>query len=336
MADQRDDVIKYIKTNGPVLPVQISKHINTNILFSSAILAELVERKMLKITHFSIGGSPLYYLEGQEVFMDERLGASLSGREKEAYLFIKEKKVTRESELEPWQRVAIKSLKDFTSQINVVAAGHEETFWKHKVVNDEEAKILVQKIIDNTYGNFDNEKQIQESLDLPKNINEPLIEKKLKNDLIDSSMIVKEITEKVRNELLKDIESKKPKKENAKIKETLFTAETKEVQKPSGIFYERVIAFFNKSNIKIIGETTIKKDKEIDFLVNVPSAFGNLKYFVKAKNKSSITENDVSLAFSDGQIKKLPIIMLVTGKVNKKAYDLAEKKLNGQVVLSHV
>src|SRR3989344_4516995 len=112
MTDQRDEIIKFIGVNGPVLPVQIAKQLNTNILFASAMLAELVERKSLKLTHFSVGGSPLYYLESQEALMDKRLSATLSGKEKEAYNLIKEKQVLREVDLQPWERVAIKSLKD--------------------------------------------------------------------------------------------------------------------------------------------------------------------------------------------------------------------------------
>ncbi len=42
MPDQREEILKFIKYSGPVLPVQIAKHVNTNILFASAMLSELV------------------------------------------------------------------------------------------------------------------------------------------------------------------------------------------------------------------------------------------------------------------------------------------------------
>jgi len=148
MADQREQVIEYVKYNGPILPVQIAKHINTNILFSSAILSELVERKMLKITSAAIGGSPLYYLQGQEAQMDERLQRSLTGKEKEAYQILKEQKVIREKNLEPWQRVAIRNLKDFSRMINVIVKKNEEIFWKYHLITEEELKEIISKILD--------------------------------------------------------------------------------------------------------------------------------------------------------------------------------------------
>ena len=62
-----DVVLSLVKAKGPVLPIHISKDIKTELLFTSAILSELVSKKKLKFTHMKVGGgSPLYYLPGQE------------------------------------------------------------------------------------------------------------------------------------------------------------------------------------------------------------------------------------------------------------------------------
>src|SRR3989338_274435 len=262
MPDQRDDVLNFIKYNGPVLPVQIAKHINTNILFSSAILSELVARKILRITHASIGGSPLYYLPGQEELMDSRLSTALNGREKEAYQLLKEKKVLWEKEMEPWQRVAVKDLKDFSVQIAVNNEGNSEVFWKHSLVSDEEAKLIISEIISDAYG--------------------------------------------------------------------------PEIQKEESDFYSKVIEFIKDNGVDILKEELIKKDKEFDFLVNIPSSFGNLMYLIKAKNKPSINEADISMAFSEGQLRKMPVVLLTNGKPNKKASILIEQKMQGQLILKEI
>ena len=143
MADQRDLTLDYIKYTGPVLPVNIAKHLNTNILFASAILSELVDRKILRITSVAIGGSPVYYLQGQEEAMDERLHQSLSGREKEAYELLKEARIVRENNLEPWQRIAIKNIKDFAKPITAVINNNPETFWRYHLIPEEEAKTII-------------------------------------------------------------------------------------------------------------------------------------------------------------------------------------------------
>ena len=347
MVDQREAVLNFITANGPVLPVQISKHVETNILFASAILAELVERKKLKITHFSIGGSPLYYLAGQEELMDKRLSSSLGGREKEAYNLIKERKVVREADLEPWQRVAIKSLKDFTLPLNVVVQGNTEVFWKHKIVSDDEAKLLIEEIINLTYGKeTSSETHLQQELIKELNIEKTKtvevqeilsqpIESKTKVENANSEILMKEIAEKLKHELLKEM---KPENE-IKVKEFKVKEENKQEIikkpeiKPEGKFYDEICKFLQKNEIKIVIEEMIKKEKEFDFIVEIPSTVVNLRYFLKVKNKPSISDADVSMAFSEGKVKNLPILFLVNGKVSKKASELIDKKLKGQIIL---
>lgn len=326
MPDQRDDVLNFIKYNGPVLPVQIAKHINTNILFSSAILSELVARKILKITHASIGGSPLYYLPGQEDQMDAKLSTSLSGREKEAYQLLKDKKVLREVDMEPWQRVAVKSLKDFSVQLNVNIDGELSSFWKHQLVSDEEAKIIIADIMNDL---------VKQDVVVEENI--PIEEQPVEQAEVNS--VAEEIQEEVEDEpIVEEIKEKKVKLKEETIKEFEQPIKQKTVKKDKvdGLFYSKVFNFIKNHDVEVLKEEIVKKDKEMDFIVNIPSAFGKLKYLIKAKNKPSLNETDVSMAFSEGQIKKLPVILLINGKANKKAFLLVEQKMQGQLVLKEI
>ncbi|MBI2655532.1 hypothetical protein HYX06_03865, partial [Candidatus Woesearchaeota archaeon] len=51
----REKIVDIVKSKGPVLPVQISKEIGTNILMASAHLAELTASKRLKISNVKVG-----------------------------------------------------------------------------------------------------------------------------------------------------------------------------------------------------------------------------------------------------------------------------------------
>ncbi len=335
MADQRDEILKFIKANGPVLPVQIAKILNTNILFASAMLSELVDRKLVKITHASIGGSPLYFLPDQEHLMDIRLSTSLGGKEREAYNLIKEKKVVREVELEPWQRVAIKSLTDFTKPLNVSVNNTTEVFWKHSLVTDTEAQELINSIM--------NSLQIQEveEILLPQQIQQQIVNEKPK--------IQEKLQPKVKQETqLEDLEEEifqpsilsnniKNIRENfaEKPKKLKPLKEKKIIDKPSE-FYNEIVTYLNKNNIKIIKEEIVKYDKEYEFIVDLPSSLGELRYFIKAKSKSIVNEADISMAFSDAKVKNLPAILLVDGKANKKALALIDAKFKGQLVLKEI
>jgi len=345
MADQREAVLNFVRTSGPVLPVQLSKHLNTNILFASAMLSELVANKKLKITTASIGGSPLYYLDGQESLMDTRLATSLGGREKQAYELIKENKVMREINLEPWERVAIKSLKDFVRPISVLIQGNNEIFWKFHLVNDEEAKNKITEIMNNVYE--EPKHVVQELKEITNNastlVQENIIEEKIIEDIkpitqetLQKDDIIKEAVKNLREELLKEIkpETKSIIEEKpVKVKEELKISEAK---KPEGKFYEQILELLNGNNAEIIKEELVKKEKEIDFIINLKTNFGKLKYYVKAKNKPTINDADISLAYSDGQLKKLPTILIVNGKVNKKALEMINIKYNGQLTIKEI
>ena len=70
--DIRDRIIDLIRIKGPVIPAQISKEISTNIIIASAYLSELVDHKKLRLSKLKIGGgSPLYFLPGQEARLQD-------------------------------------------------------------------------------------------------------------------------------------------------------------------------------------------------------------------------------------------------------------------------
>lgn len=131
MIDLKEKVYEIVQNFGPVLPVQVSQKINTNILIASALLSELVGDKKVRFTGAKIGTSPLYYIEGQEPKL-EILHYYLPSKEKEAYKLLKEKKIIKDYELEPAIRVAFNNLKDFAIPVyfeNVL-------YWRWYLSND--------------------------------------------------------------------------------------------------------------------------------------------------------------------------------------------------------
>lgn len=333
MADQREGIINFIRYNGPVLPVQIAKHVNTNILFASAMLSELVSARHLKMSRAAIGGSPLYYLPGQEALMDERLSTSLKGREKEAYKLLKDNKVLREVDLEPWQRIAVKSLTDFSVPLSVKYNGGVENFWKHHLVSDEESKGIVSNILED---NYSTQQQVQEIISRVQE--QSVVQTTLEEVRVETPKIVETVKEP---EIIEETaEAKEEIKiqtiEEKKISEPKPAEKPKRVQRSDPQFYSKVLSFIKSNKIEVLKEEIVKKNREFDFVVNIPTVFGRLKYLVKAKSKSSINEADVSIAFSEGQLKKIPVILLVDGKATKKASLMVEQKMQGQIVIKHL
>ncbi|MEM4397030.1 MAG: hypothetical protein QW757_00210 [Candidatus Woesearchaeota archaeon] len=275
----KDKVLAFVKQNGPVLPRDVSKEFKVDTFFTGAILSTLVENKELKITNAKIGGSPLYYCEGQEHKLDI-LYKYLPGKEKEAYNFLKEKKVVRENNLEPAIRVAIKNIKDFAKPLEVNVNNNKENnnnnkeiFWKWYLISNAEAeKIIRDLILQETYNNnIINQhniikKETKENLYLKEEKKEDIIEKKIEEKIDEKT---KENLE-YRKEKLKEyvqIESK----ENEEIKNTEVEIDKKEINE----------------NKKEENKEVMKKESKKENLNN--------KYFEEEQNKKIEQNEKLSL-----------------------------------------
>ena len=147
MIELKDIVFEFVKKNGPVLPVQVSKNINTNILLASAILSGLVSEKKVFLTHQNIGGSPLYYVKGQESKLDI-LYKHLENAEKEAYDLLKNKKILKDIDLTAVYRVALRNIKDFAFKLEVSVDNKSEIFWKWYLIDNNEAEKIIKGILE--------------------------------------------------------------------------------------------------------------------------------------------------------------------------------------------
>ena len=143
--EYRDKIISMAKI-APVLPVQVAKALNTNSLFASAMLSELVSKDLLKVSNLTMGSSPLYYIPelGEQL---QNYADRLNAKDKKAYDFLKEKKVLRENALDPLTRVSIKSIKDFSRPLEVTLNDQKEIFWKWYLLSDADAETIIKQML---------------------------------------------------------------------------------------------------------------------------------------------------------------------------------------------
>ena len=290
MQELKFKVIEYLRLRGPSLPVQISKQINSNILFAGAVLSELVATQKVKISHAKIGGSPVYYFPGQESRLTI-LYSHLHERERRAYDLLKEKKVLRDRILEPWQRVALRDLKDFAYSLQV----NNEIFWKWYLLQDNEINDLIKDYLEKE--EIVKQEVVQETQEVLQPIKQEIIEK--------PRVIVKEP--------VKVVERPKEIKPEVKIQE-----QKKKIKKQVNI-YDNLVRYLQSKNINILEEKLIKKNKEYELILEVRSQVGKVKFFAVLKDKLKINEADLSLAHNKAQLKKLPLMFLSNGELIKSA-----------------
>jgi len=122
----KEKILSSMRIRGPILPVHMSKEIGMSILFTSAFLSELLSDKTIKISSMKVGGSPVYFLPGQESFL-ERYSPHLKSKEKDAYILLKERGFLLDSKQEPAIRVALRSIKDFA----VPFKKDDQIYWRY-------------------------------------------------------------------------------------------------------------------------------------------------------------------------------------------------------------
>ncbi|MEX0932715.1 MAG: hypothetical protein WDZ77_01295 [Candidatus Pacearchaeota archaeon] len=214
----KEKILSTFANKGPCLPVEIAKETGQSILFASAFLSEFLSEKKIKISNMKVGGSPLYLLPGQEYKL-EKFSEYLKSKEKDAFLFLKEKKILKDSEQEPAIRVALRSIKDFAFPFKK----DDEIYWRYLTFSEEEVK-----------NSFKEEKKIPG--------NEEVSEKEQSEEKAKKKVI--------RTKVKKTAKSKKNEK---------FFEEVKNFIKGKGFELEEIVGFSNKELCLLIRKDLDRK-----------------------------------------------------------------------------
>ena len=233
---------------------------------------------------------------GLEVQMQEEkiqdLYKYLHDKEKKAYDLLKTKKVLRDTAAQPAIRVALRNIRDFAKPLEVKIKGVKEIFWKWYLLDNVSAENFIREIV---------------KKDLPV----PVVEKKEPKPIEEEPKIEKE-----KQQVLQKEEPIKPE------------VKTEEKQ----VLLAKVNSTFTNKNIEVIEEKVIRKNSEIEMIINVPSPVGKLKFFCKIRNKKKNNDKDLSSAFVEGQMKKLPVLYVTTGEFTKKAEQMLDTEFNMSIL----
>ena len=284
--ETHEKIIGVLNEKGPSLPINIAKVLEISSLFISAFLSELTNQKRIQVSSLKVGGSPLYYMRGQEEKLEDYY-KYLHPREAEAFLLLREHKVLKDSDQDPATRVALRSIKDFSVGFKM----NEDIYWRFVSVPKEEVNAILN-------GNVVEEK-VQEAVE------EKIEEKIEKNNSEMVEPVVKEI--KIKSE------------SNNKFNNPLvMDKEIRKKEKPKSEFVQQVISFINERGLQIVEENDYKV-KEYNCIVQIRSELGLIRFWTQAKDKKRITEGDFKKLLSNAQSIPLPAFMLYTGEISKKA-----------------
>ena len=304
-AETHEKIINVLREKGPSLPVNIAKALEISSLFISAFLSELTNQKRINVSSLKVGGSPLYYVNGQEEKLEDYY-KYLHPRESEAFLLLREHRVLRDNDQDPATRVALRSIKDFSVGFKI----DDQIYWKFVSVPQSEVDEII---------NGGKKEEVKEE------VVENKIESKIPNSNSDSQPSHPPLREQSLN-----TEKEKP-KEVVVVKETdnefdnpLIVKKEKKKGKVKSEFVEGVIGFIERKGLKVIEEKEYKA-KEYNCVVSIRSELGEINFLTQAKDKKTITEGDFKKLLSSAQSIPLPAFMLYTGEIGKKAKEYLEK-----------
>lgn len=343
MEDLRSKILQHIRMKGPSLPIQISKQFGTNSIMAGAMLSTLFAQKHLKITNAKIGGSPLYYVVGQEGQLPGLLYPHLKEVHKKAFDLLKQQGVLEDAALEPVNRVALRELPDFAKKLTVYTG---QIFWKWHLIADSDAEEKIKELV-----GFEEEQKTEQPAE--EKIEQPIIESVLVVSETNPEPISEDVpaqafpVEPVRPlgeseqkslapepiaepQKAKKKREARPKAQKTSQKSSKEKRIKKEEQDDVDESFALVDRYFSGRDVEVLEGSLVKKNQEYEFLVRIPSKIGKVKFFVKYRNKKSISEGDLSLAQIIAVGKRLPLLFLTNGNVTAKARQYAES--NGIVV----
>ncbi len=304
LESQKQKVLEFIETHGPSLPIRISSYLKSDSLIVSAFLSELLKEKKLMLSNMRVGNSPLYFIRGQE-FQLENFFQYLGSKEREAFELLKEHGVLEDQRLLPPIRVALRSIKDFSFPFEYKG----KLYWHFIKLNQDKAI----EMIDNRHKDKPFIEKIKRVV-LPKEqkieMQKPLIEKGLKTDFQEQGVRKQGIeVEKKQAEFISPV----------KEKPLLNLKSQKKVRiKEKSDFVFDVIDFLERKSFILDNEIDYRK-KEYFADVKVDSQLGKVNFYCIAKDKKTITENDLNQALQKSNEEKKPVLLISPGQPNKKA-----------------
>jgi len=282
-----EKVYEIVRQSGPVLPVEIATKLKIDSFVAHAYLQQLAEAGKVKAGKERVGNTFLYFTPGQENAAQARANDLLQQTKKTAKQFAKESAPVTSG-------VAAKR-QEFSQRLKEIEE-REEKEKKKKFEIKTEREDFIERFKQAITPFLTSREEEPETIEIKPEIQ---IEEKAPEPIEEEKKVEKEPEPK------KTEKPKKPKK-----KKTIFGSKVDIVELAEAYLTERGAEIISKD---------VKKKKEANLIVKIPSGIGSVKMFVKIKDKKSINEADLSLTYTQAQNKKLPALFLTTGKLTKTA-----------------
>ncbi|MEK6807806.1 MAG: hypothetical protein AABX75_02130 [Nanoarchaeota archaeon] len=289
-----DKVYELLRQNGPMLPVEVASKLGVDSFLASAYLSQLTDMNKVKPTKERVGSTFVYFIAGQEVAASNRVSTLLKPTQKTARMFASS--VPAGAEVEQKRQAFAERLQEIEKKETEQKAIRQEQI---RVEQKQEAQKPQRSI---------SEQIKQDFLDrFRPAIMETLQRKEVPKAPLPSPVKIEPLPavddKKLAQQMMAEIQQKiAPKK---------ILSE--------GRLVEKAVLFLAESKADIISKDLKRKGKEADIVALIPSHIGNLKYLILVRDKKTITDADLSMAYTEAANMKLPALFMTHGKLTKGA-----------------
>ncbi len=142
--------------------------------------------------------------------------------------------------------------------------------------------------------------------------------------------IIKEKESK--NDNLIDLSHEKERHDKINLNEKEEKKEQKKEKKED--FHKRIYQLLHENKVIIKREEIIKKNREIFFVLSIPTSFGYIDFCCYCIDKKRLTEQDIALRYVEALNRHMPLLIITTATVNKNIHEKIGKKFKSIIIKS--
>jgi hypothetical protein len=306
----KERILELIKQIGPMLPVEISSKIGVDSFMAKAFLMELVEEGKISQSKEKLAESPMYYLPGQERQVVMKMENIKQQHSKTARTYAPTS-VSEDPEVQAKREA-------FARRLAEIEAAEQ----KRKSMPAPQPRPLT-KIAPSKSTDLRGQENLNNSLD-PKNA------KRSFGHTEPSS---------ARNPRPVYKPQQLPPPKSTPIPKSVFTSPPQPASMPDfksepdpeykpeaeRTFIDKAMDWLKMEGYEIVEEINAKKT-EMELLVKVYTDFGKVNFYMKIKQKKTITEADLMAVYAGAMEQKCPAVLLTNGKLSKSAEVFLEEK----------
>ncbi|MEM4248009.1 MAG: hypothetical protein QXH80_01975 [Candidatus Nanoarchaeia archaeon] len=349
MSQILDKVLEIVqKSQGGALPVDVASKLGVDSFLANAYLSQLVDSGKIVRSNQRIGGTNLYFMPGQEKLAESKINTILEQSKKTAKMYAPEGAAKSNPEIEQKRAAFVEKLKEIESKEkkpgkkvtpNVIPEpGHKIMPITIKHVSQEVGPIP-ERAVGGLLMPKPKPEPVIEKIKEPEPVTEPeikepeesepvILKKEGAEEIPEPEEDIPEPEEVQYNELeiktgLEQTQLEDSKSEIRNVIEKTFRKKPEKPMEP-GPVVNAALAMLVDSGAEIIGKELKRKGKDADIIVDIPSKVGNIRMLAIVRDKKTITEADLSMAYTEGANKKLLVLFCTPGKLTKLAKNYHE------------